>query len=54
MYKRQVLAHFEGGWNSIEEIVQWCRKGPRRADVTDVEVTKVAPIGADGFDVDRE
>ena len=49
-----VLAHFEGGWNSIEEIVQWCRKGPRRADVTDVEVTKVAPIGADRFDVDRE
>ncbi|MBC9957216.1 acylphosphatase [Yimella sp. cx-51] len=48
-----VLAHFEGGWTSIEEILEWCRKGPRRADVEDVEVSKVAPIGAEGFDVDR-
>lgn len=48
-----VLAHFEGGWSSVEEIVDWCRTGPRRAEVDGVEVTKVAPIDTEDFSVDR-
>ncbi|GAB3585281.1 acylphosphatase [Calidifontibacter terrae] len=48
-----VLAHFEGGWTSVEEIISWCRNGPRRADVDQVEVLKVPPIDADDFVVER-
>lgn len=48
-----VLAHFEGGWTSVEEIVDWCHSGPRRADVDEVTLTKVAPIDAEDFVVDR-
>lgn len=48
-----VLAHFEGGYTSVEEIIDWCRKGPRRSEVSDVEVTRVPPLNAEGFVVDR-
>lgn len=48
-----VRAHIEGGWTSVEEMLEWCRRGPRRAEVTDVEVTKVPAIDAEGFVVDR-
>jgi len=33
-----VEAVFEGDAAAVESLVEWCRHGPRGADVTDVEV----------------
>ena len=34
-----VDAIFEGEWDRIEAVLDWCRQGPPHADVTDVNVT---------------
>ena len=46
-----VEAHFEGAEDAVESVVRWMRFGPKRAEVTDVEVTEVEPEGLDGFEV---
>jgi len=46
-----VAGHFEGPDEAVAALVAWCRQGPPRAMVTDVEVTEVAGTGATGFDV---
>lgn len=46
-----VEAVFEGDPEDVEALVTWCRNGPRRADVEDVEVIEEPPEGLSGFDV---
>jgi acylphosphatase len=46
-----VEAVFEGSASDVEELVSWCRSGPPRADVRDVEVTDEEPEGLEGFRV---
>jgi len=44
-----VEAWFEGRPQAVENLVTWCRQGPRHAEVTDVEVAAVSPAGLEGF-----
>ncbi|MFL5779972.1 MAG: acylphosphatase [Thermoleophilaceae bacterium] len=46
-----VEAVFEGSSPDVDELVSWCRSGPPRADVRDVEVTEEEPEGLEGFRV---
>jgi acylphosphatase len=46
-----VEAVLEGSASDVEELVSWCRSGPPRADVRDVEVTEEEPEGLEGFRV---
>lgn len=39
----EVEAVFEGEDNNVEEMLDWCRKGPSIARVTDVEVEEQEP-----------
>jgi acylphosphatase len=39
----------EGEATSVEDMIEWCRNGPRHADVDDVEVLEEAPEGLKGF-----
>jgi acylphosphatase len=46
-----VEAVFEGEDDAVERLVDWCRKGPRGAEVAHVEVLEEQPEGLSGFDV---
>lgn len=46
-----VEAWFEGPEDAVSAMVAWCRSGPPRASVSDVQVTTVDPAGCAGFDV---
>jgi acylphosphatase len=46
-----VEAVFEGPESDVEALVEWCRSGPSRAEVRDVDVTEEEPEGAEGFSV---
>jgi len=39
----------EGAPAAVEQVVAWCRRGPRQAVVTAVHVTEEAPEGVAGF-----
>ena len=41
----RVEAHLEGPRDAVEELVRWCRSGPRHATVADVQVTDAEPAG---------
>ena len=43
----------DGSKEQIEKLVDWCKKGPRRAVVTDVVVTEVDKQNFKGFEVLR-
>jgi acylphosphatase len=47
----RVEAVFEGPGAAVERAVAWCRQGPRRARVDDVEITIEPPVGESGFHV---
>jgi acylphosphatase len=47
-----VAAHFEGEPGAVDAIVGWCREGPSRAQVEDVDVRDAEPTGAEGLDVE--
>jgi acylphosphatase len=47
----RVEAVFEGLEDPVEAMVEWCREGPRGAEVTDVEAVAEDPEGLQGFDV---
>jgi acylphosphatase len=49
----RVEAVFEGPPDAVEAMVEWCRTGPRGAEVTEVEVTPEEPENLDGFEVHR-
>jgi acylphosphatase len=42
---------FEGDDGAVEDMVAWCREGPRHAHVTKVEVEEQEPRGDSGFSV---
>jgi acylphosphatase len=44
-----VHAVFEGEPDAVDAMVAWCRHGPPRAVVADVEVTEEEPRGEEGF-----
>jgi acylphosphatase len=46
-----VEAHFEGDGAAVEELVRWCRQGPRYATVQDVRVEDAEPAGLDRFTI---
>ncbi len=46
-----VEAVFEGEPAAVEDLVEWTRRGPRGADVADVEETEEPPEGLAGFEV---
>jgi acylphosphatase len=46
-----VEAVFEGEPAAVEELVEFCRRGPSRAEVASVEVQEEAPQGLSGFEV---
>ena len=46
-----VEAAFEGDPERVEEMVEFCRHGPSRAEVAKVEVIDEKPEGLSGFDV---
>jgi len=47
----RVEALFEGDEEDVETMVEWCERGPVKADVTDVQVEYGNPQGdLDGFE----
>jgi acylphosphatase len=46
-----VEAVFEGAPADVESLVDFCRRGPRGADVARVETSEEEPEGLTGFDV---
>lgn len=46
-----VEAVFEGDAGAVRALVDWCRRGPRGADVESIEDTTEEPAGLSGFDV---
>jgi acylphosphatase len=44
-----VEAVFEGDDERIESMLAWCGRGPRGAQVADVDVTWAEPEGEEGF-----
>ncbi len=45
----RVEGWFEGDAQALENLVAWCRQGPRHARVTGIEVTEDGPAGLEGF-----
>lgn len=43
-----------GSKEQIEKLIEWCKKGPRRANVTDVLVTEVEEQSLKTFEVLRK
>jgi acylphosphatase len=47
-----VEAVFEGPADAVEAMLEWCRSGPSRADVEDMNVSvEEEPDGLEGFEV---
>jgi acylphosphatase len=46
-----VEAAFEGEPAAVEELVEFCRRGPSRAEVAAVDVSEEQPEGLTGFEV---
>lgn len=46
-----VEAVFEGQPQDVEAMLDFCRSGPDRADVRDVDVAEESPEGLTGFEV---
>jgi acylphosphatase len=44
-----VEAVLEGEPDAVEAVIDWCRRGPSRAEVSDVQVSEVEPEGLRGF-----
>ena len=46
-----VEAVFEGEPGAVEELVEFCRRGPGRAEVASIEVSEEEPEGLSSFEV---
>lgn len=46
-----VEAVFEGAADAVDRAVSWCRDGPPRAEIIDVDVVDEEPQGLAGFSV---
>jgi acylphosphatase len=47
----RVEVMLEGSPAAVDEVVAWCRQGPRRARVDRIEVVDETPVGEQGFRV---
>jgi acylphosphatase len=47
----QVEVVLEGSPGAVDEVLAWCRRGPRRARVDRVDFVDEAPVGEQGFRV---
>jgi len=47
----RVEAVFEGSEDAVREMVDWCERGSRAAEVDDVDAEYEAPEGLDSFEV---
>ncbi len=47
----EVEAVFEGDPEAVDQLIDFCRRGPSRAEVTSVEVAEEEPEGLTGFEV---
>ena len=47
----RVEAVFEGAEQAVAAMVDFCRQGPRRAEVEQVEVREEEPEGLKGFEI---
>jgi acylphosphatase len=45
----RVEAIFEGPADAVDGLIAWCRRGPRLAEVSAVEILEEAPEGLTGF-----
>lgn len=43
-----VEAEIEGDRTSVDDMVEWLRRGPPFAEVSDVDVAEIDPTGSDG------
>ena len=48
-----VEACFEGPSDEVDDMVEWCRRGPPLARVDHVEIEELTPTGESGFAVTR-
>ena len=48
----RVEAVMEGPTDAVDQLVAWCRVGPRRAIVTGVSITEEDPVGEGSFRVE--
>lgn len=46
-----VVALLEGEADPVEQVLEFCRTGPPRAQVQDVEVRPADPVGMSGFEI---
>ena len=46
-----VEAEFEGAPEAVESIVEFCRAGPGRAEIQELEVSDLEPRGEPGFEI---
>jgi acylphosphatase len=46
-----VEAVFEGEPDAVDGMVRWCERGPRGADVAEVDVAVEPPEGLQGFEI---
>jgi acylphosphatase len=46
-----VEGEFEGSASAVDEVVTWCKTGPPRARVDNVEVTTIPATGEQNFHV---
>lgn len=49
----RVEAYFEGEEDSVQELIEWCRTGPRSARVSSVDLQEEEPTGQDRFSIER-
>lgn len=47
----KVEAHFEGTADAVDELVRWCREGPRHATVYELDVSDAEPEGHSRFEI---
>jgi acylphosphatase len=47
----ELEAVFEGEPQAVDELVEFCRRGPSRAEVTSVDVVEEKPEGLSDFEV---
>jgi acylphosphatase len=47
----RVEAVFEGEFDAVRQMIDWCESGPSSADVEDVSVENEQPEGLSGFEV---
>jgi acylphosphatase len=47
----RVEAVFEGSADGVNAMVEWCRRGPRWASVTSVDIREESPLGASSFEI---